>query len=228
MSALRKKIAEKKKAEEQAAAASRAAEPPSVASDPPSTGARSERAPQPLAGFLSRGALYPEGSNEGAPELWRSKQDFSGLFQLITTPTEYEVRGAFREAGRYLGKEDFAVERADLSLRIKGNPQGDAQSLVAGLDETIAIPMDAGWEGVTADYSDNTLSIRIPRSPEVAELLSQMSLEEAKALAAKLYGAHQEQAEESGASGSAPAPSVTSSPASEELQAPAKRDDAPL
>lgn len=82
-------------------------------------------------GFLNKsaGALYPDGSSEAAPPLWRSNMRANKpVFELITFPERYEVVGRFHEAGGYIGKEDFEVARTGNELRIKGNPQGDPNS----------------------------------------------------------------------------------------------------
>ena len=67
-------------------------------------------------GWLSSGTLYPEGSTEAAPHLWRSK-DIVGrkgkIFSLEASDAGYEIRGTFKEAGRFLGKEDFEVRNKE-------------------------------------------------------------------------------------------------------------------
>ena len=73
-------------------------------------------------GFLAGGSLYPDGSREAAPALWRSSASASGrskVFSLHTLAEGYEIRGSFHEAGRFLGKEDFEVTRNGFSLRIR-------------------------------------------------------------------------------------------------------------
>lgn len=200
MSALKKKIAEKKAAEAAQRAAEQAAQPPPP---PPSAAGAAPSAAAPAAkvkaavpagtdggirqGWLSKGSLYPEGSNEAAPKLWRAPEAAGKVFQLFTTEDEYEVRGEFQAAQRCLGKEDFAVTRDGLQLRIKGNPNDDPQSLVAALDETITLPADAAFEGMSAEYTKTfALSIKIPRSREMRELLAQLSVEEREAITARL------------------------------------------
>jgi hypothetical protein len=141
-------------------------------------------------GFLGGGSspLYPDGSREALPTGWRSKQALSErqkVFELASTADGYEVRGAFREAGRFLGKEDFDVAREGFKMRIRGHPNADKQSFVAGLDETVALPGDADWTRISAEYRECCLTIRIGRSEQLAEWLAQLTLDEARALAAK-------------------------------------------
>ena len=138
-------------------------------------------------GWLSKGLLYPEGSSEAAPKMWRATDaaERPKVFQVLSTADEYEVCGDFSAAGRFIGKEDFRVTRDGLRLRIQGNPNEDPQSLVAGLDEVVTLPIDAAFEGMSAEYTKTfALSIRIPRSREVQELLAQLSIEEREAIAA--------------------------------------------
>lgn len=205
MSALRKKIAEKKAAEQKAAAYNLPpvpAEASSRSGDSIASAAASALQERPEAeddqkggirqGWLSKGSLYPEGSSEAAPKMWRdgNAEGRAKVFQLITTDDEYEVRGDFSAAGRYLGKEDFDVTRNGMELRIKGNPNEDPQSLVAGFDESVTLPVDAAHDGMRAEYTKEfVLSIHIPRSSELRELLSQLSVEECQALAARLASA---------------------------------------
>lgn len=140
-------------------------------------------------GWLSKGLLYPEGSSEAAPKMWRATDaaERPKVFQVLSTPDEYEVCGDFSAAGRFIGKEDFRVTRDGLRLRIQGNPNEDPQSLVAGLDEVVTLPIDAAFEGMSAEYTKTfALSIRIPRSREVQELLAQLSVEEREAIEARL------------------------------------------
>lgn len=200
--ALRAKIAAKKREEELAkgganppAAAQPAADkPPATASAitaPAGAAASSVGAAGPSAsgirqGFLSSATLYPEGSSESAPALWRSAGAAANVFELVPGETEHLIRGSFRQAGHYLGKEDFAVTRNGLSLRIKGNPNDDPQSLVAGLDETVPLPLDTLPDGLSAEYADCTLTIRMPVNIELRELMLQLSPEEVQALAARL------------------------------------------
>ena len=140
-------------------------------------------------GWLSKGLLYPEGSSEAAPKMWRATDaaERPKVFQVLSTADEYEVCGDFSAAGRFIGKEDFRVTRDGLRLRIQGNPNEDPQSLVAGLDEVVTLPIDAAFEGMSAEYTKTfALSIRIPRSREVQELLAQLSIEEREAIEARL------------------------------------------
>lgn len=148
--ALRAAIAARKKAE---AEAKKAATPPPIPATAPQPASASAAAPltasaaAPVAGafevkkgFLaqSAGALYPEGSSEAAPGCWRgSASSARPVFRITTFEDKYEVVGAFAAAGDYLGKEDFEVTRSGLALEIRGNPQGDPQSLVAGLHEKV-------------------------------------------------------------------------------------------
>lgn len=137
-------------------------------------------------GWLNSGSLYPDGSNEGNPELWRSRDlTHAKVFSLVASEDGYEVRGSFKEAGRFCGKEDFDVTRTGLELRIRGKENAEGQSLVRGLDETVTLPADADFGQITAEYVDSTLSIKLPRSAEMHELLKQLSVEEAQALALK-------------------------------------------
>lgn len=139
MSALRKKIAEKKAAEAQRASASSTTAPtPAPAPKATTPGADLGGLKQ---GFLSgQNELYPAGSAEAAPALWRSGAS-KASFELRSTPTAYEVCAHFKEAGRFLGKEDFKVSRQGLVLRVRGGGD-DPQSLVAGLDESLHLPPD--------------------------------------------------------------------------------------
>jgi len=201
MSALRKKIAEKKKAEtERSSASSTAAPPPAPAPKATVSGADAGGFKQ---GFLSgHDELYPVGSAEAAPALWRSGTS-KAAFELSSTPTAYEICARFKEAGRFLGKEDFEVSRQGLVLRVRGSG-ADPQSLVAGLDESLHLPPDADWEGMAAEFVDCALRIRIPRLTDgpLAELVSTLSLEQAVAIGAQLE-AHASEGEVS----SAPSPS---------------------
>ena len=81
-------------------------------------------------------------------------------------------RDEFHEAGRFLGKEDFEVTREGFTLRIRGHARADAQSLVAGLDEAIALPADADWARISAEYKSCALSIFVGRSAELREWLA--------------------------------------------------------
>jgi len=165
MSALRKKIAEKKAAEIQQKPP--VVPPPSnpvpasaavagVASAPPSTAPADAATPGGISlGWLSKGSLYPEGSDEAAPKMWRGINTARpNVFQLLTHDDYYEVQGDFGAASNYIGREDFAVTRNGLQLHIKGNPNDDPQSLVAGLEETVTLPIDAAFEGMSAEYTN--------------------------------------------------------------------------
>ena len=161
MAALRKKILEKKAAEQRR-------NPPVAVSQSPPPPPPAARAVVPAAatpsiktGFLGAGGdLYPDGSSEAAPTCWRkgSTSTRAKVFELLETAQGYEVRGAFNQAGRFLGKEDFEVTRSGFSLCIRGHPDADAQSLVAGLDETITLPGDADWTKIAAEYRNCALS----------------------------------------------------------------------
>lgn len=112
------------------------AAPPSASAAP----AQAAGAFEVKKGFLaqSAGALYPDGSSEAAPGCWRSSASSARpVFRITTLEDRHEVVGAFSAAGDYLGKEDFAVTRNGLALEIRGNPQGDPRSLVAGLHEKV-------------------------------------------------------------------------------------------
>ncbi len=77
-----------------------------------------------------------------------------------------QIVGDFKEAGRFIGKEDFAVSRSGLSLRIRGNPQEDPQSLVAGFDQTVELPIDSDVAGLSADFRACALRVTVPRRKE--------------------------------------------------------------
>ena len=189
MSALRKKILEKKKALDESSGSSPAPAPAPASHIVQRSQAKVEDGGIKK-GWLSSGSLYPEGSTEATPHLWRSREivERNGkIFDVTTLDTAYEVRGTFKEAGRFLGKEDFAVTRTGFSLRICGSPDADEQSLVKGLDETVTLPADADFEQVSAEYLDCTLCIKVARSTRLQELLKQLSPEEAQALSQK-YG----------------------------------------
>ena len=115
-------------------------------------------------GFMSAADLYPHGSSEAGRAVtnlsWREKMA-SGkpVFELRSVPDGYEVYGAFREAGRFLGKEDFVITRTGFHLRIAGNVARDEQCLVAGLDEAVPLPVDVEWETVSAEYKDCELVV---------------------------------------------------------------------
>ena len=192
MSALKKKIAEKKAAEQKAREQQQQQQQPAAQAPSPAVAqsldakAPSKAAPSYKKGFLESGTLlYPEGSNEAAPKMWRGRDPSKKVFALHKTESGYEIRGEFREAGRYLGKEDFEVTRDGLNMRIRGNPAADEQSLVRGLDETIALPPDTDVTAAAADYYDCTLTIKLPRSQELHELLKHLTLEQAEELATK-------------------------------------------
>ena len=183
MAALRKKIAEKK-----------------AASDPPAQPVAAQRPTAPAkedglikAGFLQNGELYPDGSNEAAPSGWRQGGVRANL-TLTATPENYVVEGDFKEAGHYLGKEDFNVEKIGLTLRVKGKNKAasedasEAESLVSGLDEVVQLPPDAAAEGLQAEFAAAKLKIVIPRLRDgpLAELVASLSLSDAQAVGATL------------------------------------------
>ena len=175
MSGLRKAIEAKKRAAE-AAAASIVAEEADPAPAPAPAPARAPAEPAKpdggmKQGFLSGGSLYPEGSREAAPALWRrggsgTADGAAPLFTLVSDDAAaYTVVGEFKQAGRYVGKEDFAVTREGQRLHIVGNPSADPMSLVSGLDEYVSLPLDAVWEGKTI-----SLSALQPLSPSALQL----------------------------------------------------------
>ena len=132
-------------------------------------------------GFLAKagGALYPEGSSEARPGCWRSEGAKPKL-QLHTSDREYEVVGSFKEAGAYLGKEDFEVVRNGLVLRVRGNPQNDPQSLVAGFDQSFELPLDADFAQAyhtTPHHSIPYPTIWVPAGPCCAMPFAQLSAE---------------------------------------------------
>eukprot|EP00966_Prymnesium_polylepis_P190471 4414221-Prymnesium_polylepis.1 len=229
--ALRRAIAQKKAAQSSTPAPAPAAgeppcEPPPAPSLSTQDGTASSATAAPVApaggsesndrasgggfqqGFLNKGAgaLYPEGSTEAAPPLWGSTlRPAQPVLELTTLPERYEVVGRFHEAGRFLGKEDFAVTRNGRELHVKGNPQNDPQScarapldrhalarttptpscsflaahacarrLVAALDETIKLPLDAEWDGMSAEFAEYCLRISVGRNPDVAALLAEL------------------------------------------------------
>ena len=119
-------------------------------------------------GFLNSnsGALYPEGSNEAAPALWRGKGS-EPVLKTLTSPEQYEVVGNFKAAGDYVGKEDFDISHTGPTLRVRGKTAEEdmTQSLVAGIDETVELPIDADWDKISAEYRNCELHIVIPRIP---------------------------------------------------------------
>ena len=119
-------------------------------------------------GFLSGASLYADGSSEADPSLWRSKGR-APVLSLRTTAAAYEVHGAFNEARQYLGKEDFEVTRSGATVRVRGKPD-DPMSLIAGLDESVEVPLDGDFSKMSADFSEYQLRITIPRSPELAAM----------------------------------------------------------
>ena len=162
---------------------------PSAAAAGPQTGFKK--------GFLTQnsGALYPEGSNECAPELWRAKAE-KAVLEIQTSATQYEIVGNFNAAGSYIGKEDFDISRSGYTLRVRGRPAeepGAPQSLVAGVDESVQLPLDADWDAIAAEFRGCTLRICVPRippeqvpervlPPQMLRKLAALSVEEAKAL----------------------------------------------
>lgn len=198
MSGLRKKLAEKKgPAGGEGASSPAPSASPGVNATPASANLSSDKGkaqkqpgvPSMRAGFLSRGSLYPDGSGEAAPALWRGGAT-ERVFNLKESEGGYEVVGEFHAAGRFLGKEDFEISRTGLSLHIKGVRHTDPEqpaSLVAGLDETIALPPDGDFAAISAEFAEGRLVIRIPRSRELSELLKHLSPSEAQELARK-YG----------------------------------------
>ena len=210
MSGLRAQIAAKKKAAEAAKAP-----PPAITAAAPAAAsagvaaAAPKPAPQPAApepggglksdvkkGFLNAnsGALYPEGSKEGAPELWRGKAA-APVLEVRSSPQQYEVVGNFAAAGHYVGKEDFEISRSGVTLRVRGRTaEGQGlESLVAGLDESVQLPLDADWEGIAAEFVHPTLRVTVPRlppeqvparvlPPELMRKLEGLSIEQAQAL----------------------------------------------
>lgn len=160
--------------------------------------AQSDATPKPAVkkGFLNQnaGALYPEGSNEQSPALWRSKQA-APVLEVVTSEKQYEVVGRFNAAGDYVGKEDFDISRTGATLRVRGKApeEGAPESLVAGIDECVQLPLDADFESISADYSHYTLRITVPRlspeqvtarvlPPELLRKLESLSMEQAQAL----------------------------------------------
>ena len=91
------------------------------------------------------------------------------MLSLRTTAAAYEVHGAFNEARQYLGKEDFEVTRSGATVRVRGKPD-DPMSLIAGLDESVEVPLDGDFSKMSADFSEYQLRITIPRSPELAAM----------------------------------------------------------
>ena len=77
-----------------------------------------------------------------------------------------QIVGEFKEAGRYIGKEDFAVSRSGLNLRVRGNPQEDPQSLVSGFDQSVQLPIDCNLAELSADFRACALRITVPRLKE--------------------------------------------------------------
>ena len=92
----------------------------------------------------------------------------------------YEIRGTFKEAGRFLGKEDFEVTRNGLTLRIRGHPDADAQSLVKGLDETVTVPADADFSCISAVYTESVLCVKVGINMQLRDAIKQLSPEEAQ------------------------------------------------
>ena len=205
--ALRKKIAQRR-AEASPAETPLREERPSPAVTQPAT---SSDAGKLKTGFLDGAALYPDGSTEAAAPLWRKGGSARAELKVEATAEAYVVAGDFRAAGRYLGKEDFLVERQGLTLRVRGNhaePDSCAiarsrcvlrdarlslsphaprvqlrvRRLVSGLDESVSLPPDAAADGMTADFSDATLRITIPRLREgpLADLVANLTLAEAQ------------------------------------------------
>ena len=214
MSGLRAQIAAKKKAAEAAkapppaiTAAAPAAPAAPAAASAGVAAAAPKPAPQPAPepggglksdvkkGFLNAnsGALYPEGSKEGAPELWRGKAA-APVLEVRSSPQQYEVVGNFAAAGHYVGKEDFEISRSGVTLRVRGRTaEGQGlESLVAGLDESVQLPLDADWEGIAAEFVHPTLRVTVPRlppeqvparvlPPELMRKLEGLSIEQAQA-----------------------------------------------
>jgi hypothetical protein len=124
MSALRKKLQARKGEEvprpelaapavggKEAASASSARTRPVLVPGPSSTAGNGMRR-----GFMSAADLYPTGSSEGGRAVsglsWKEKAAAGQpVFQLRTLPDGYEVYASFREAGRFLGKDDFTITR---------------------------------------------------------------------------------------------------------------------
>ena len=171
---------------------------------------KSEAAAGPQAGmkkgFLSQngGALYPEGSNECAPELWRAKAE-KPVLEIQSSATQYEVVGNFNAAGSYIGKEDFDISRSGYTLRVKGRPPEEAgapESLVSGVDESVQLPLDADWDAITAEFRGCTLRVTVPRippeqvparvlPPDMLRKLEALSVEDAKLLIPEGIGAEE-------------------------------------
>ena len=205
MAALRKKIAQRRA--EASPAETPVEEPPSPSVAQPATSSD----PKLKTGFLDGKPLYPDGSTEAAAPLWRKGGSTRAELKVESTADAYVVTGDFRAAGRYLGKEDFLVDRQGLTLRIRGNDaekdsyaiarsrcvlfdarlsctphvprvHSRVRRLVSGLDETVSLPPDAAADGMTADFSDATLRITIPRLREgpLADLVANLTLAEAQ------------------------------------------------
>ena len=109
---------------------------------------------------------------------------------------QYEVMGRFNEAGHYVGKEDFDISRSGTTLRVRGKSSGEAgaiESLVAGVDEAVELPLDADWDAISAEYLHCTLRVTVPRlspeevtskvlPPELLRKLESLTMEEAQML----------------------------------------------
>ena len=192
-----------------APAAGKVSGPSEAAVSPPTNTKKSEAAgPQAgmKKGFLTQnsGALYPEGSNECAPELWRAKAE-KPVLEIQTSASQYEIVGNFNAAGSYIGKEDFDISRSGYTLRVKGRPPEEAgapQSLIAGVDETVQLPLDADWDAINAEFRGCTLRITVPRippdqvpakvlPPHMLRKLEALSVEDAKLLIPEGIGAEE-------------------------------------
>ena len=70
-----------------------------------------------------------------------------------------------------------------------------ARRLVAALDETIKLPLDAEWDGMSAEFAEYCLRISVRRNPDVAALRAELRTllpeEEASALLDKSDSAEQ-------------------------------------
>jgi hypothetical protein len=199
MAALRKKIAQKRA--EEAAAQPPA---PAIVKEPQPKAERASDASAIKSGFLSNGTLYPEGSTEAQPKLWRKGGSEATKLTLSASAAAYVIEGDFRVGGThtdYIGKEDFKVERQGLTLRVQGCDDNPS-SLVSGVDVSVVLPPDAAAEGMTADFFNSTLSIRVPRIQDgpLAELVAKCAtLEEAQAVGAALERGAAEEAAARGA-----------------------------
>ena len=92
------------------------------------------------------------------------------ILRLETYSDRYEIVGEFIGL---VGKDDFALNRNNQAMIVKGNPQEDPQSDVAGFMERVELPPDAAAPGSeTGEFRNGMRSPRAPPTSNSSLLLA--------------------------------------------------------